>query len=30
MQWRYSPLRLNDRPTRFVLTVMLTFRVNSK
>jgi TonB family protein len=27
-QWRYSPLLLNQRPTRFVLTVVLTFHLD--
>jgi periplasmic protein TonB len=26
-QWRYSPLRLNDRPTSFVLTVTVQFHL---
>jgi len=25
--WRYSPLQLNGRPTAFVLTVTLSFKV---
>jgi protein TonB len=29
-QWRYSPLRLNGQPERFVLTVTLSFSVGSK
>jgi protein TonB len=28
-QWRYSPLRLNDRPTSFVLTVTLQFHLGN-
>jgi protein TonB len=26
-QWRYRPLMLNDRPSPFVLTVVLTFKL---
>jgi periplasmic protein TonB len=29
-QWRYSPLVLNGRPERFVLTVILSFSVENK
>jgi TonB family protein len=29
-QWRYSPLLLNQRPTRFVLTVVLTFNLENR
>ena len=29
-QWRYSPLLLNGRPERFILTVVLTFRLETK
>lgn len=29
-QWRYSPLRLNDRPTSFVLTVTVQFHVGNR
>lgn len=29
MQWRYSPLRLNGQPERFVLTVTVSFRLNT-
>jgi hypothetical protein len=28
MQWRYSPLRLNDQPARFILTVNVSFRLH--
>ena len=28
-QWRYSPLLLNGQPERFVLTVTVSFSVNS-
>ena len=27
-QWRYSPLRVNDQPAQFVLTVNVTFRLH--
>jgi hypothetical protein len=27
-QWRYSPLQLNGRPERFVLTVTVSFSLN--
>jgi TonB family protein len=27
-QWRYSPLRLNGMPERFVLTVSVSFRLS--
>ena len=26
-QWRYSPVLLNGRPTRFILTVVVSFRL---
>ena len=26
-QWRYSPVLLNGRPERFILTVVVTFRL---
>jgi protein TonB len=29
-QWRYSPLRLNDRPTSFVLTVTVQFHLGNR
>ena len=29
-QWRYSPLRLNDRPTSFVLTVTVQFHLANR
>src|SRR5262249_6750777 len=29
-QWRYSPLLLNGKPERFVLTVVVSFRLNDK
>lgn len=29
-QWRYSPLLLNGKPERFILTVVLTFRLDMK
>jgi protein TonB len=28
-QWRYSPVILNGRPERFILTVVLTFRLEN-
>jgi hypothetical protein len=28
-QWRYSPLLLNGRPERFVLTVTVSFSLNT-
>ena len=28
MQWQYSPLRLNDQPARFILTVNVSFRLH--
>ena len=28
-QWRYSPLRLNDQPTSFVLTVTVQFHLGN-
>ena len=28
MQWRYSPLRVDDEPARFILTVNVTFRLH--
>jgi outer membrane biosynthesis protein TonB len=28
-QWQYEPLRLNDEPTEFVLTVTLKFNVDA-
>jgi protein TonB len=28
-QWRYSPVILNGRPERFILTVVLTFRIDA-
>ena len=28
MRWRYSPLRVNDQPARFILTVNVTFRLH--
>jgi protein TonB len=28
-QWRYSPLLLNGRPERFVLTVTVSFGLNT-
>lgn len=29
-QWRYSPLRLNGMPERFVLTVSVSFRLSTQ
>ena len=29
-QWRYSPLLLNGKPGRFVLTVVVSFRLSDK
>jgi protein TonB len=29
-QWRYSPLLLNGKPERFVLTVVVSFRLNDR
>ena len=28
MQWRYSPLRVDDVPARFILTVNVSFRLH--
>ena len=28
MQWRYSPLRVNDQPAQFILTVHVSFRLH--
>jgi protein TonB len=29
-QWQYSPLRLNGKPERFVLTVVVSFRLSDR
>ena len=28
-QWRYSPVLLNGKPEKFILTVAITFRLES-
>ena len=28
MQWRYSPLHVNDQPVQFILTVHVSFRLH--
>jgi protein TonB len=29
-QWRYSPVLLDGRPVRFILTVVVTFRLDDR